>query len=218
MIRFSIVQEGLIEITPQEGIKDSRPTSSLLEYNGFRALVDTEHPRNGTGEFTAALAALGCTPPEVDCVILTHLHPDHFGHKSLFPNATFVFHGDEKLGFYFSRDRKLVLGGDTLLELSPRGMENTRRADREPDLEELGNRLYLKHVPGHTPGSLMIFAAIDGLVHAWVGDTFLNREYYERWLPPGSSWDQQKIYAHMEYARERADVIVPGHGEPFRTR
>lgn len=217
MIRFSLIQKGLIEITPEEGIRDSRPTSSLLECNGFKAVIDTEHPKNDKGEFTAALRALGCTPEEIGCVILTHLHPDHFGHKDLFPSATFVFHRDEKFSFYFARDRKLELNGDALLELTPRGIESPEYIGGEPDLAALGDRLYLRHIPGHTPGSLMILAEIDGLVHAWAGDTFLNRDYYERWHPPGSSWDQQRVYGHMEYVRDRADVIIPGHGAPFPT-
>jgi len=50
------------------------------------------------------------------------------------------------------------------------------------------------------------------------GDTFLNQTYFEEWQPHGSSWDQQRIYEHMQYARETADVIVPGHGPPFRIR
>jgi glyoxylase-like metal-dependent hydrolase (beta-lactamase superfamily II) len=89
------------------------------------------------------------------------------------------------------------------------------RISHEPDLRDLGSKLYIRHAPGHTPGSTMIFASVGGLVYAFVGDTFLNRTYFEEWKPPGSSWDQGRIYRHMEYVRERADVIVPGHGHPF---
>jgi glyoxylase-like metal-dependent hydrolase (beta-lactamase superfamily II) len=63
----------------------------------------------------------------------------------------------------------------------------------------------------------MIFACIDGRVHAWVGDIFLNRDYYEQWKPPGASWNQQQVLEHMAYARSRADRIIPGHGEAFDT-
>jgi glyoxylase-like metal-dependent hydrolase (beta-lactamase superfamily II) len=61
----------------------------------------------------------------------------------------------------------------------------------------------------------MIFASIDRIVHAWVGDTFLNKAYFDEWKPPGSSWDQERVYEHMAYVRDRTNVIVPGHGPPF---
>jgi glyoxylase-like metal-dependent hydrolase (beta-lactamase superfamily II) len=48
-----------------------------------------------------------------------------------------------------------------------------------------------------------------------VGDTFLNKGYYDRWEPPGSSWNKDMIRSHMEYVKQHADLIVPGHGEPF---
>jgi glyoxylase-like metal-dependent hydrolase (beta-lactamase superfamily II) len=103
-----------------------------------------------------------------------------------------------------------------LLTLSPDTLVRAEHIGYEPDLRALGDQIYVRHAPGHTPGSTMIFALIGGLVHAWTGDVFLNQAYYDEWRPPGSSWNQDRIYEHMEYARRRADVIVPGHGAPFR--
>jgi glyoxylase-like metal-dependent hydrolase (beta-lactamase superfamily II) len=216
LLTFDLIQTGLIEITQEEGVKDSRPTSSLLGGEQFRCVIDTEHPKEDGTEYLAAFGRLGVSPSDVGCVIFTHLHPDHFGHKHLFPNATFIFHKDERLGFYFKKDRKLVLEGDALLTLSPDTLVRAEHIGYEPDLRALGDQIYVRHAPGHTPGSTMIFALIGGLVHAWTGDVFLNQAYYDEWRPPGSSWNQDRIYEHMEYARRRADVIVPGHGAPFR--
>jgi len=217
-VKFELIQAGSIEITPKEGVKDSRPTSSLLEHEGFRVVIDTEHPKEDGTQFGAAVARVGLSPAKVQCVIFTHLHPDHFGHKNMFPAATFVFHQDERMGFYFKNDKKLVLSGSALLELRPDGLARPAYIDFSPDVRSLGDTIYVRHAPGHTPGSTMIFACIRRLVYAWVGDTFLNQTYFDGWQPPGSSWDQQRIYNHMQYARETADVIVPGHGPPFRIR
>ncbi|WP_236765682.1 N-acyl homoserine lactonase family protein [Agrobacterium tumefaciens] len=41
------------------------------------------------------LAEVGCTPEEIDHVILTHAHFDHMGGLELFPNATFHIQQDE---------------------------------------------------------------------------------------------------------------------------
>ncbi len=217
MLKFMLIQSGLIEITPEEGVKDSRPTSSLLENNGFQAVIDTEHPKEDGAEYMAALKRRDVNPADIPCVLFTHLHPDHFGHKDLFPGATFVFHKDERLGFYFKNDKTLVLQGSSLFELSPAGLARPEYVTGDPDLAGLGTRVYIRHTPGHTPGSMVIFARIDGLVHAWAGDIFLNQAYFDAWQPPGSSWDRQRIFEHMEYIRDRADVIIPGHGAPFWT-
>lgn len=216
LIEFSLIRAGLIDITPEEGVKDSRPTSSLLRCGGFKMVIDTEHPKEDGTEYVAALRRLGVVPDEVDAVLFTHLHPDHFGHKNLFSRATFLFHRDERLGFYFKNDRTTVLSGDAVLELSQAGIENPEPMAGVPDLRALGNRIYVRHAPGHTPGSVLVFAVVGGLVHAWVGDTFLNEASYADWHPPGSSWDQVRIYEHMDYIRENADIIIPGHGAPFR--
>jgi glyoxylase-like metal-dependent hydrolase (beta-lactamase superfamily II) len=214
-LRFALIQPGLIEITPEEGVKDSRPTSSLLEHGAFRVVIDTEHPKEDGTQYVAAFERLGLSPADVNCVIFTDLHPDHFGHKNLSPGATFVFHKDERLGFYFRNDKRVLLQGNALFDLSPASLARPEYVSNEPDLPNLGARIYIRHAPGHTPGSIMIFASIDGLVYAWVGDTFLNKAHFDEWKPPGSSWNQERVYEHMEYVRNRANVIVPEHGPPF---
>jgi glyoxylase-like metal-dependent hydrolase (beta-lactamase superfamily II) len=218
VLQFAIIQPGLIEITREEGVKDSRPTSSLLECDGFRLVIDTEHPKENGAEYRAAFSRLDTSPDGVHAVLFTHLHPDHFGHKAMFPHATFLFHKNERLGFYFKNERTVILRGDAVFELTPCGIGHPDYVDAVPDLRNLGERIYVRHTPGHTPGSVMIFAVIRGLVHAWVGDTFLHRGYFAEWKPPGSSWNQELVYEHMAFARDHADIIIPGHGEPFPTR
>ena len=212
---FNIVQTGLIDISQTEGVKDSRPTSSLLISQSIRLLIDTEHPKEDGTEYTAALARLGVTPENIDAVLFTHLHPDHMGHKEMFKKAVFIFHAQDRFAFYFDRDRTTRLTGDAILDLSPEGILAPRYTPYEPDLSSLGDSLWLKHIPGHTQGSLAIFANIGGKVLAFVGDTFLNKGYYDKWEPPGSSWNKDLIHAHMEYIKKNADIIIPGHGEPF---
>jgi glyoxylase-like metal-dependent hydrolase (beta-lactamase superfamily II) len=212
---FNIVQTGLIDISQTEGIKDSRPTSSLLTSPSIKLVIDTEHPKEDGEEYKAAMARLGVAPADIDAVLFTHLHPDHMGHKEMFTNAVFIFHAQDRFAFYFNHDRTTRLTGDALLDLTQGGILAPRYTTTEPDLRALGDSLWLKHIPGHTQGSLAIFASIGGKVHAFAGDTFLNKGYYDKWEPPGSSWDKDLIYAHMEYVKKKADIIIPGHGEPF---
>jgi len=214
VLQFRIVQNGTFEMTPETGVTDNRPTSSLIRSEGLNVLIDLDHPIKESSDLVDALASLGVTPQQINVVLLTHLHPDHIGHKDLFPGALFMFHKDERLSFYFKENRNLQLEGDVIFELSVDGV--FRYVDVVPDLHDLGNCIYIRHCPGHTKGSLVIFACIDGRVHAFVGGIFLNKAYYDSWEPPGMSWKQERIYDHMAFIKENADVIVPGHGTPFR--
>jgi glyoxylase-like metal-dependent hydrolase (beta-lactamase superfamily II) len=216
MIQFEIVQEGMIEITEDEGVLDSRPTCSLLSLDGFKVLIDLEHPKEDGSDLLAALEGMGVAPDDIQGVIFTHLHPDHIGHKELFGRSRFMFQADEKMAFYFKDDSPIRLHGSYLLDLKPDLFDKPRPIFSLPDLELLGDRLLIQALPGHTPGTQAVFAAIGGKVHVWAGDIFLNKDYYDRWEPPGSSWKPDLIPEQMQFIKAHADIIIPGHGTPFR--
>lgn len=219
---FDIVQKGSFEMSAEKGVTDNRPTSSLLRFTkkqlynhqSWKLMIDTDHPANDSSDIINALAAKDTTPEQINIIIFTHLHPDHMGHKEIFPNAFFIYHQDEKFSFYFKNDKKFVLGGSVLWKVCDNSWPEP--VDYTPDLKSLKESLYIRHCPGHTKGSLVIFACINGLVHAFSGGIFLNRAYYEKWQPPGMSWKQEMIFDQMSFIKENADIIVPAHGEPFR--
>ncbi|MCP4050813.1 MAG: hypothetical protein GY730_08930, partial [bacterium] len=115
---------------------------------------------------------------------------------------------------YFNENRTVKLSGSALWKITESAVPE--QINYTPDLKELNESLYIKHCPGHTKGSVVIFVSIENLVYAFVGGVFLNREYFESWTPPGMSWKEDRIYEHMNFIKENADVIIPGHGEPFR--
>ncbi len=215
MLTFKIVQNGTFEMTLQTGVTDNRPTCSLIQSEGCNVLIDLDHPVKDKSDIICALAAHGLTPQQIDVIVLTHLHPDHIGHKDLFTNALFVFHKDEKLKFYFKDNKKLELDGDIIYDLD--GPGKVQDVQTIPDIRNLGNCLYIRHCPGHTKGSLVIFSCIHEKVCACVGGIFLNNEYYKNWEPPGMSWKQEWIYRHMTFIKENADIVIPAHGVPFYT-
>ncbi len=217
-VTLAVVRPGLIEISRDEGVKESSPTCTLLECAGFRILVDLGHPKEDPEQLLSALRVRGLEPADIHAVLFTHLHPDHIGHKDVFRHAPFVFHRDERLAFYFKGDRTLRLSGSVLLELSPETFSRPRASEEWPALRALGRQVYVRHCPGHTPGSLAVFACVGGRVHALAGDIILNRDYCERAIPPGSSWRPELIPEQMRLIAGRADVIVPGHGAPFECR
>ena len=62
MLQFRIVQNGTFEMTPETGVTDNRPTSSLIQSKGLNVLIDLDHPVKESSDLVDALAALGVTP------------------------------------------------------------------------------------------------------------------------------------------------------------
>jgi glyoxylase-like metal-dependent hydrolase (beta-lactamase superfamily II) len=141
------------------------------------------------GLITEPLAALGVTPEAVSQVFLSHHHPDHTVNIALFPNA-------EVVDFWARYRDDLWL-------------------DHPGDGYRLSPRTQLWLTPGHTEedASLIVEAddAVYALTHLW---WFADRTPE---VDPLAA-DQ----AAIERARERvlgvADIVIPGHGEPFRVR
>jgi glyoxylase-like metal-dependent hydrolase (beta-lactamase superfamily II) len=135
------------------------------------------------------LAALGVRPEAVTHVFISHHHPDHTVNIALFPEA-------EVVDFWASYRGDLWTGhaGDTFV-LSPRAT--------------------LWRTPGHTEeDASLIVEAEDGVyafTHLWW------REDRTPEVDP-LAWSQAELVRHRERVLAAADVVVPGHGRPFRTR
>ena len=135
----------------------------LLRHGGRTALVDAGcGPAKPTvGMLHANLAAAGVAPDEVDTVLMTHLHPDHWGGLSdaaglaHFPNATLHLHAAERA--YWHDDAAMM----RMEEPSRRAMFflDARRhlapyADRTETFTagEVFPGVTAIPLPGHTPG------------------------------------------------------------------
>lgn len=217
-LNFSVIMSGNIDISSDRGVQDSRPSCSLLNLGSMNILIDLGHPQDDPSMITEGLKKQGLTPDDIDYVFFTHLHPDHIGHKSLFKNSTFVFHKDEKLTFVFKNDKSVQLDGSSIFGISETSIAGPIAAQKVPDLKNLGNSVYFHHCPGHTPGSMVIFANINGKVHAFTGDIFLSEEYFIEMKVPGSTWDEVPIPGQMEFIKGNTDIIIPGHGKPFSVK
>lgn len=139
--------------------------------DGLRVLVDTgigngkqrANPawHNLHTDYLQRLTAAGYPPDEVDLVILTHLHADHVGWNTVwdggswipaFPEARYLALEDEldwaREGH--GRDPGFLYGSyaDSVLPLIERG-----RLDAVADGFRIGDRIEVRAVRGHTPGS-----------------------------------------------------------------
>jgi glyoxylase-like metal-dependent hydrolase (beta-lactamase superfamily II) len=131
----------------------------------------------------------GHGPEDVTHVVLTHHHPDHAINVALFPRAEVV-------------DAWARYVGDQWL-------------DHAGDGYRLSPNVWLMLTPGHTTEDLTVMIETDsGVVactHAW---------WHTDRTPEMDPLAEDQ--AALETSRQRilasADVVVPGHGEPFETR
>ncbi|MGZ6213936.1 MAG: MBL fold metallo-hydrolase [Candidatus Limnocylindria bacterium] len=136
----------------------------------------------------APLRAHGLAPGDVTHVVITHHHPDHTINVALFPNAEVVD--------FWARYR-----GDQWL-------------DHDGEGYRVSDHAQLILTPGHTNEDATLLVETDaGVVactHAWW--------HADRTPEVDPLADDQ---AALEVSRARilamADVVVPGHGEPFAT-
>ena len=135
------------------------------------------------------LAALGVAPEDVTRVFLTHHHPDHTINVALFPRA-------EVVDFWarYLADKWLDHDGDGYA-LSP------------------NSQLWL--TPGHTAEDATLIVRADDAVYAithlwWRGDRTPE-------VDPLAD-DQAELERSRARVLEIADIVIPGHGQPFRVR
>lgn len=135
------------------------------------------------------LADRGIAPEAVTHVFLSHHHPDHTINAALFPNA-------EVVDFWarYIDDQWLDIEGDGHL-LAPH------------------SQLWL--TPGHSEeDASLIVEADDGvyaMTHLWWHSDRTPQE------DPFAS-DQLALERNRERILAAADIVIPGHGAPFRVR
>jgi glyoxylase-like metal-dependent hydrolase (beta-lactamase superfamily II) len=131
------------------------------------------------------LAAAGYDPSDVTDVVLSHHHPDHTLNAALFRSARV-------------HDFQAVYRDD----------QWERRA---ADGVLLSPSVRLLHVPGHTPQDIAtVIATKDGVAvctHAWWSEAGPADDPYAP--------DRNQLRRARERVLALADVIVPGHGQPF---
>jgi len=145
----------------------------LVRGGGRTVLVDSGcGPAKPTvGRLATNLAALGVAPEQVDAVVMTHLHPDHWGglkdaeDRAIFPRAELLLHEAEYA--YWHDDAAMAREPDeakrTLFfrgaraHLAPyRGrITQFRGGDLLPGLTAVP-------LPGHTPGHTGVLVASGG--------------------------------------------------------
>ena len=161
-------------------------TVSLVRDGDAIIVVDPGMVGDRERDITRPLSDLGVGPDDVTHVFLTHHHPDHALNGGMFPNAAVV-------DFWA-----------------------TYTADQWTDHPGTGHRpspnTEILLTPGHTAEDATLLIQTDEGVVActhlwWRSDRTPD-------VDPLAD-DQLALEASRRLVLERADIIVPGHGEPF---
>jgi len=193
-----------------DDVMEANCTCSLIQSDDLTIIVDTLTAWD-KDKLLERLQQVGVTNPhDVTHVVSTHGHSDHVGNNNLFLKATHIVgHGINRA------DRYTIHPFD-------RG---------EP--YKIGEHVQVIATPGHTLDSVSVIVSNSRVVVTdgeasepmWVdvttvvaGDLFEKQEDIQDdqvWIEAGSD-DQELQRQSRRRVIEMADVIVPGHGPPFR--
>jgi glyoxylase-like metal-dependent hydrolase (beta-lactamase superfamily II) len=181
-----------------------------LKYHSYAMTEPNKPDQNSVSQ----LAKVGVKPEEIDIVILTHLHWDHVGEVSKFPNAEFIV---SKVELRFALDPTPALY--VAYEAPQIGMEPlflkvmTRLKTVEMKEKEIVDGVRVIPLPGHTPGSMGVVVDTEKGPYVIVGDAAPQYGNLEGAPKESLPYLMSGIYTDMEAmwkSFERIDEIVKG--------
>ena len=177
----------------------------------------------------AQLAKIGVTPDDVKYVVASHLHLDHGGNVSRFPNSTIVVQKDEINNAFWPQPGT---GGPYIIgDVMPLRAPNSNYANAQKmiqldgDLDIYGDgSVVVKRWVAHTPGSQMMTVKLknSGTI-ILTGDNVYFRENVEKSLPPNIvlAYYPTGFYTAYEWIRrmmatQKADFFTAHDPDAFK--
>ena len=166
------------------------PFNYLLVHDGDRyTLIDAgcgdraendKHPDEPAGLLTRSLREAGVNPRDVDTVVISHRHWDHFGGvlsggEPAYPDAEFVMSRRE------AEHIRGVAKGWALDYLSLIE-DRVRLVD---DVAAIGDGITVRSAPGHTPGMVVVEVSSGGETLLYISDVIIHQAHVEHtdWIP-----------------------------------
>jgi len=189
----------------------------ILIDTGFLPEVSVERNVRNYKSPDLLLKEIGVEPDEVDIVLLTHLHWDHFGGYSYFPNAKFYVQRTEwefATG-EFSNTKVIKQFYDKhLLQKVEQLIENKQLEIIDNTFNPLSG-IQLVSFGGHTPGSQVIMVDTDRHPVIFCGDLGYFYRNFEEENPPMLNLDIPECLAAYrrikEIVKEKKGTVIPGH-------
>jgi hydroxyacylglutathione hydrolase len=170
-------------------------------------LIDPGHSRHVPNLFHQ-MEGDGVSPEEIDLVIVTHSHPDHFEGLEAFKDKPV------KIAMNQKEERYLMENGKLLFDMMGQPMPPFR-VDfylKEGDLHLGKETFHIYQTPGHSPGSLSIHWPERKVL--FTGDLVFRGGIGRTDFPGGSSKlikDSIERMSHLD-----TELLLPGHGEVVR--
>ena len=154
----------------------------------------------------AQLAKIGLKPADIKYVVLGHMHLDHAGNMSQFPNATFVIQNDELKAAWWPDPGYSIyyIPGD----FSESKNYNIVRLNGDLDLFD-DRSIEIRRAPGHTPGSqfAVVRLAKTGTVVLTSDVVYLKESLEKNLIPPiPGTWSPQGMYEGYQRVRHVRDA------------
>jgi glyoxylase-like metal-dependent hydrolase (beta-lactamase superfamily II) len=161
-------------------------TVAFVRDGGLWLIIDPGMVADRAIAILDPLAREGVVPGEVTDVVFSHHHPDHTVNAALFPNARYHDHW----AIY----------------------HNDEWTDRDAEGYLLSGSVRLIRTPGHTPEDITTLvgtaAGVVAFTHLWWDASGPAEDPY--------AVDPTALHAGRERVLAVADLIVPGHGAPFK--
>ena len=188
-------------------------TVVLFPLDGGWALFDTGHYSDRSLLFES-LKAANVRPEEIHHVVLSHLHFDHVLNLPIFKNASVTLTQAE-----LDYARQVSAGqveDPSIPDFWPILLENREVRSFEKSVT-IGETIEILHMPGHTPGCLVMFYKGPSTI-AICGDVIKNAWEAMTGEASMSCGDPLQVRESMNNVLQKADLIIPGHDRPFMVR
>ncbi len=182
----------------------------LVDLNGLLVLVDAGIGRS-TDRLLANIKGLGLDAKNIELLILTHEHIDHIG--GAVPLQTRL---KFKIAAHENAIRAITKGDSKATAANLYQMEVLPTPIDLPLVKDAGDipigkgELHYLHIPGHTPGSIVLYFK-DGDRRVLFGQD-LHGPFNSAW---GSNVEQWRTSMNLVLALE-ADILCEGHYGVYR--
>jgi len=207
---------GKKKIVVDAGIPD---LEHCLKYHPYSMSV----PRKPEQEMAEQLMKAGVKPEGIDMVVLTHLHWDHVGEVTKFPNAIFIV-SKEELSFAMNPLPCLYLAYEApQLGMTPEFLKVTDRMEMVDMKEkEIVEGVKVIPLPGHTPGSIGVVVETEKGPYVVTGDAVPKYgnlkgapDEHQPYLMTGIYTDMIAMWKSFEFVDKivKGDFsrVIPGH-------
>jgi len=185
-------------------------TVVLFKLEGAWTLFDTGH-YSDRYLLLEALGNVNLSPDDIRHVVLSHLHFDHILNISLFKNASITLSQAE---LNYARQVSANQRKDpSIPDFWPILLENRKIHTFEKSMT-IGSGIEIVQMPGHTPGSSVMFYKGPFLI-AVCGDAIKNSWEALTGKAAICFGNPHQAKESIKNILQTASVIIPGHDRPF---